>query len=70
LAASLLKQVVANDPSQVAAGLNLALIQCLSGNKAQASAILSNLRRFNPDDPAVLGFINKGVYAGQRCSVN
>jgi Flp pilus assembly protein TadD len=69
LAASLLKQVVANDPSQVAAGLNLALIQCLSGNKAQAGAILSNLRRFNPDDPAVLGFINKGVYAGQRCSL-
>jgi Cytochrome c554 and c-prime len=66
----LLQRVVQNDPSQVAASLNLAFMECVGGDREFARKVLSNLRRFSPDDPALQSFIRTGVYAGQRCNLS
>ena len=65
----LLQRVLQDDPSQVAAGLNLAYIECVVGNKDAARAILSSLLRYSPDDPGVREFLQKGSYAGRKCDL-
>ena len=54
----LLQRVVLNDPSKVSASLNLAFMECVAGDKESARNILSSLRRFSPDNPALQGFIH------------
>jgi predicted CXXCH cytochrome family protein len=66
----LLRRVVKNDPAQVAAGLNLAFIECAVGQKQQAAERLATVRRFSPDDPLLRRFLATGEYAGQRCDVS
>ena len=68
-AVSLLQRVVDTDPSQMAAGLNLAFIECRIGNKKKALDILTGLSRFNPDDPTLRKFLVSGAYAGERCDL-
>jgi Tetratricopeptide repeat/Cytochrome c554 and c-prime len=68
-AVNLLQRVVYTDPSQMAAGLNLAFIECRIGNKKKALDILTGLSRFNPDDPTLRKFLASGAYAGERCDL-
>ena len=69
-AVDLLRRAVEADPSQITAGLNLAFIECRIGNKKRAIEILTGLARFDPDDPALRGFLSSGTYAGERCSLD
>ena len=69
-AINLLQSVVDADPSQTAAGLNLAFIECRIGDKKKAMDVLSVLSRFNPDDPMLRRFLVSGVYAGERCDLH
>jgi predicted CXXCH cytochrome family protein len=66
----LLQRVVQNDPSQVAASLNLAFMECVAGDREGARKVLSNLSRFSPDNGTLQVFIHTGVYVGQRCNVS
>jgi hypothetical protein len=66
----LLEQVVHDDPSQVSASLNLAFMQCVSGDQPAALATLESLRRFSPDDPALQAFLHRATYAGHHCDPN
>ena len=66
----LLRRVLQNDPSQVAAALNLAFIECMSGDKRDAGRMLLDQQRFSPDDPALQRFLRTGVYGGQHCDVS
>ena len=68
-AINLLQRVVDADPSQMAAGLNLAFIQCKVGDKKRALEILTGLSRFNPDDPKLRKFLASGTYGGERCDL-
>jgi predicted CXXCH cytochrome family protein len=68
-AVNLLQRVVDADPSQMAAGLNLAFIECRIGDKKKALEILTGLSRFNPDDPMLHKFLAEGTYAGERCQL-
>jgi tetratricopeptide (TPR) repeat protein len=69
-AVSLLHRVVDADLSQMAAGLNLAYIECKMGDKKKASEILAGLSRFNPDDATLRRFLASGIYAGERCDLH
>jgi tetratricopeptide (TPR) repeat protein len=68
-AVNLLQKVVDADPSQMTAGLNLAYIECRTGDKKKAFEILTGLSRFNPDDPTLRKFLTSGTYAGERCDL-
>jgi predicted CXXCH cytochrome family protein len=68
-AVNLLQRVVDADPSQTAAGLNLAFIECRIGDKKRALEILTGLSRINPDDPTLRKFLASGTYAGERCEL-
>jgi tetratricopeptide (TPR) repeat protein len=68
-AMKLLEMVVAADPSQTAAGLDLAFLQCRLGEKPQALDTAEEMKRFNPDSPAVHEFLDYGRYGGQTCRV-
>jgi tetratricopeptide (TPR) repeat protein len=69
-AINLLRRVVEADPSQMAAGLNLAFIECKVGDKKKALEILNGLSRFNPDDPTLRKFLASGTYGGERCDLH
>jgi predicted Zn-dependent protease len=64
-----LQRVVDADPSQMAAGLNLAFIECRIGDKKKALEILTGLSRFSPDDPMLHKFLASSTYAGERCEL-
>jgi Tfp pilus assembly protein PilF len=68
-AVSLLKRVIADDPSRTAAGLNLAFIDCRLDRKTEALTVLHKLSELNPDNPALVEFATKGMYAGQKCEL-
>jgi predicted CXXCH cytochrome family protein len=68
-AVNLLQRVVDADPSQMAAGLNLAYIECRIGDKKKALEILTGLSRFNPDDAMLRKFLASGIYAGEHCEL-
>jgi predicted CXXCH cytochrome family protein len=65
----LLQRVIDADSSEMAAGLDLAFIECRTGNKKQASDVLTTLSHLNPDDPNLRLFLYSGVYRGQHCDV-
>lgn len=69
-AVSLLRHLVDADPAQTAAGLNLVYIECRVGMKQQAAEVLHQVEALNPDDPQVRMFLDKGMYAGQRCDLH
>ncbi len=69
-AVNLLQRAVDADPSQMAAGLNLAFIECRIGDKKKALEILTGLSRFNPDDPTLHKFFASGTYGGERCDLH
>ena len=69
-AINLLQRVVDADPSQMAAGLNLAFIECRIGDKKKALEILAGLSRFNPDDPMLRRFLVSGVYGAEHCELH
>ena len=68
-AVNLLQRVIDADPSQMAAGLNLAFIDCRIGDKKKALEILTGLSKLNPDDPTLRNFWTSGTYAGERCDL-
>lgn len=63
----LLDRLVTVDPSRTPAGLNLAFIDCSLGRNTESKAIIDKLTQFNPDDPQLRTFVEKGTYAGRRC---
>jgi predicted CXXCH cytochrome family protein len=65
----LLERLVAADPTQTAAGLNLAFIECRLGQKEKAQGTLALLARFNPDDPALRALSQTGNYGGRHCDL-
>lgn len=65
----LLDRLVRADPSQTTAGLNLAFLECRLGQPVEAEAVLRRLEVLNPDDPQLRVFLQRGVYAGQRCDL-
>ncbi len=68
-AIKLLQRVVGADPTQTAAGLNLAFIECRLGQKEQGLATLDALARVSPDNAALRKFLDTGVYGEQRCAL-
>lgn len=68
-ATRLLQQVMDDDPSNMAAGLDLAYIECRVGDRKRALDILTGLSRINPDDPAIRIFLSAGTYEGKRCEL-
>lgn len=66
-AMELLDHVAAEDPSQTAALLDLAAIQCGRGMPNQARHTLQRALLFNPDDPSARRFLETGQYAGMHC---
>lgn len=64
-----LRKLIDADPAQTSAGLNLAYIECQVGMKKEAAGILNRLQRWDPDDPQVRLFLEKGIYSGQRCEL-
>ena len=68
-AVALLQRLIAADPAQTSAGLNLAFIECRIGRRAQAAETLHSLQLLNPDDAQLRMFLEQGVYAGQRCEL-
>ena len=68
-AVQLLQRLLAADPSQTAAGLNLAFIQCRLGNKEDARATLKTVAAYAPDDPTLRKLLDTGAYGDQRCAL-
>lgn len=68
-AINLLERLIDNDPTQTAAGLNLAFIDCKLGRIAQATSVLHRLQAANPDDPTLRSFLLTGNYLGQHCTL-
>ncbi len=69
LAVKLLQKVVAADPSQTAAGLNLAFLECRLGDKAKAAQTIAEVQRFNPDSELLHQFLERGKYGDQYCKL-
>jgi tetratricopeptide (TPR) repeat protein len=69
-AASLLQRVIDGDPNQLAAGLDLAFIECRMNEKGEALKVLATLSRLNPDDPGLRKFEASGSYGRQRCDLH
>ncbi len=69
-AVHLLDRLITADPSQTAAGLNLAYIQCRLGHPDQALATARQLQPENPDNPQLRTFLATGTYAGQTCNLH
>ena len=68
-AVGLLQNVVRADPRRMAAGMDLAFIECRLNNKDHARQILQNLLGLNPDDAELREFLATGRYRGGQCSV-
>jgi predicted CXXCH cytochrome family protein len=66
----LLERLTNADPSQTAAGLNLAFIECRLNKPASAQILLDRLAALNPDDPQLREFMIHGNYAGQHCNLH
>jgi hypothetical protein len=66
----LLETLVAADPSQTAAGLNLTFIDCKLNRTDAARALIDKLAMLNPDDPQIREFVEHATYAGQHCSLS
>ncbi len=66
-ASRLWKQVFNRDPSQLGAGMNLAIMECALGEREPALASLDRILEFSPDDQkakAMAGAIRRG---SQKC---
>jgi predicted CXXCH cytochrome family protein len=68
-AVGLLDRLIGADPTQTAAGLNLAFIECRLGEGERARGTLATLARYNPDDAALRAFAETGKYGGQHCDL-
>lgn len=69
LAMKLLEKVTLADPSQTAAGLDLAFLECRLGDKAKALQTIEAVERFNPDSPPSHQFLETGKYGDQYCKL-
>jgi predicted CXXCH cytochrome family protein len=67
LAVRLLEKVVAADPAQTAAGLDLAFLECRLGDQAKAMQTIAEVQRFNPDSASLHQFLATGKYGDQYC---
>ena len=65
----LIEEAFTDDPSQSAAGLDLAFLECRLGNKAKALATLERVQQFNPDNRAAHEFMQTGRYGNQSCKL-
>lgn len=65
----LLQRSVNDDPSRLAAGLDLAFLECKLGQKEQALATLHRLSVIDPDAPEIHTFLTTGIFGTQRCSL-
>ncbi len=65
-----LATIFTDDPGQTTALLNLALLQCRSGDGASARSTLKRALHFNPDNADARHFLNTGDYGGAHCAVH
>ncbi len=65
----LLERLLAADPTQTAAGLNLAFLECALGQPAKARSTLATLALYNPDDPLLHKLEDTGSYGGAHCQL-
>lgn len=66
-AVRLMNSVFARDPAQLAAGMNLAVVECALGQKADALATLDRLREFAPDNGNARAFVERVRAGKQNC---
>ena len=59
-AKALLQTLIAADPSQTAAGINLVLLQCRTGDSVGDKATIAKVQPLNPDAPAIHAFHQNG----------
>lgn len=66
-ASRLWKQVFDHDPSQLGAGMNLAIVECGLGERGDALATLNRLLEFSPDDEKAKAMAEKIRAGSQKC---
>ncbi|MGA8740466.1 MAG: tetratricopeptide repeat protein [Terracidiphilus sp.] len=67
-ASALWKAVFDHDPTQLGAGMNLAIVECALGERSAALATLDRLLEFSPDNEKAKAFV-RGIHSGsQKCS--
>jgi tetratricopeptide (TPR) repeat protein len=59
------RDVFANDPTQLRAGMNLAITECAQGDRDAALATLDRMLEFSPDDGAARSFAEQ-IRSGRR----
>ncbi len=66
-ASRLWKQVFDHDPSQLGAGMNLAIVECAVGERGDALATLNRLLEFSPDDQKAKAVAERIRAGSQKC---
>lgn len=66
-ASRLWKQVFDHDPSQLGAGMNLAIVECGLGERGDALATLNRLLEFSPDDEKAKTLVERIRSGSQKC---
>lgn len=66
-ASRLWREVFEHDPTQLQAGLNLAIVECGEGNREGAKKTLERLREFAPDDDRVRAMEEKMRQSATAC---
>lgn len=61
------RDVFAHDPSELKAGMNLAIVECGVGERNAAEATLARLLEFSPDDPAARELSEQIRTGHRRC---
>ncbi len=67
-ASRLWKQVFDDDPSQLAAGMNQAIVECGLGERASALATLTRILEFSPDDEEASAMAREIRAGSQKCA--
>jgi predicted CXXCH cytochrome family protein len=67
-ASRLWKRAFDNDPSQVGAGMNLAIVECGLGERAAAQATLNRILEFSPDDRKAAAMAREILASNQKCA--
>lgn len=62
------RMVFDHDPSQLAAGMNLAISECSEGEKAEALNTLDDILVFSPDDGRARGFSEEIETGKEQCT--
>jgi tetratricopeptide (TPR) repeat protein len=69
-ASGLWKQVFDHDPSQLGAGMNLAIVECGMGEQGAALATLERILEFSPDDAKAKAMVREICEGKQKCGAH